>query len=115
MTSENTPQNTPEPTPDSTPVSSAQGFSKLNIPPAIAKILGGVLLVVLLLGLVSGSDCWFSINSTCPGPIVPPELLLGGIVAVALVTFLGVPVAPAAMAGAGVWVVLQWFLPFAGN
>ena len=84
----------------------------LGIPTSIAKIAGGVLIVLVVLALVSSPDCALSVNCTTEKSLLPPTFGVGVIAAIALMTFLQTPVLPAVAAGVGVWVLLESFHSF---
>lgn len=73
-------------------------------------IVGGALIVAIFVMLGSHSNCWFSINCNSDGTVIDPEMVVGGLAALALVSILQVPVAPAIAAGVAIWAVLQYWL-----
>jgi hypothetical protein len=78
-----------------------------GLPPSLVKIVGGITIFVLLLALLPHQIC---INSTCPPPpqpFLPPIIVIAVIVSLTLITFLGIPVGQALLAGAGIWFVIE--------
>ena len=82
----------------------------LGIPKSLAKIIGGLVIFLVITSLLSSQICIFS---TCTGgPIFTPEMLIGGAVALILMSMFPISIGPALLSGLGVWFVLQnvgWF------
>lgn len=82
-----------------------------GMPKSLVKlIVGSALIIATFVMLGSHSNCWFSINCNSGSTLVGPEIAVGGLAALALVSILQVPVAPAIAAGVAIWAVLQYWL-----
>jgi len=82
----------------------------LGIPKSFVKIIVGLAVFLLIASLLSSQICIFSTCTT--DTLITPELLIGGAVALILMTMFPIPLAPALLSGLGVWYLLHslgWF------
>lgn len=83
----------------------------LGIPKSLAKIIGGLAIFFVITSLLSSQICIFS-TCTTDGPMIGPEMLIGGAVTLILMSMFPISIGPALLSGLGVWFVLQnlgWF------
>ncbi|MDT9187107.1 MULTISPECIES: hypothetical protein [Limnospira] len=83
-----------------------------GIPKSLAKIIAGLVVFLLIAFFLSSQVCIFSTCTTTTSGIVTPELAIGGVVALILMSMFPIPLPLALLSGCGVWFLLHnlgWF------